>query len=417
MRTIIYNIAKLYTMHHSSVPLKYDNLAHTPVLENAFVVVEDDMIVHIGQNEFEYFVNDNTELFDAKQKIALPGLVDAHTHLVFGGSREHEYELKLKGVEYLEILRQGGGILNTVEKTRTASFDELYEKALKVANNMLKHGVTTFEAKSGYGLNLETELKQLEVAHKVAQNHPCDLVHTFMPAHAIPTEFKDNPNDYVDLVINHMLPEVQKLNLAKYVDIFCEDAVFNQTQSEKILMAAQKLGFKVKIHADEVVPMGGARLAAKLNALSAEHLMATAEDDMDLLSKADVMANLLPATTFNLSKNYAKARMMIDKGIAVTICSDFNPGSCPCENLQLTLQIASRGYKMTPVEVYNAATINAACALELQDRVGSLAVNKQADIILMDAPNLEYTIYHFGINHVTDVFKKGRLVVKDQILI
>ncbi|MDR1782169.1 MAG: imidazolonepropionase [Bacilli bacterium] len=417
MKTIIYNIGKLYTFEHEVVPVKKDALNECEVISDAFIVIEDDIIKAIGSGDFTKHRDANTILHDAHGLIALPGLIDAHTHLVFGGSREHEYALKLQGADYLDILRMGGGILNTVEATRKATFDELYKKSKKFVDNMLLHGVTTFEAKSGYGLNLETEVKQLEVVKKLNENHPCTIISTFMPAHAIPKEFKDNPQGYVDLVINEMLPKVAKMNLAKYCDIFCEDEVFNREQAKVILEKAQSLGYIVKIHADEVVPMGGASLAAEIHALSAEHLMATSDEDMDKMSHANVIANLLPATSFNLGKTYARAKTMIEKGIAVSICSDFNPGSCPNENLQLTLQIASRGYGMTPIEVYNGAIVNGSCSLQYQDSIGSIKVNKKADIVIMDAPNIEYTIYHFGSNHVQDVFKDGKLVVKNKQLV
>lgn len=413
MQMIIYNINKIYSMHHDNVPVLKDELSITPIINNSYIVIKYGIIIKIAQGDYRSDIDNDTELFDANNMILLPGLIDAHTHLVFGGSRENEYELKLQGVAYLDILKSGGGILSTVKATRSETFSNLYNSTYKIVDNILKHGVTTLEAKSGYGLNFETELKQLEVAHEVANNHPCEIVHTFMPAHAIPTEFKANPSAYVEKV-KIMIEQIKDKNLVKYVDIFCEDGVFDKEQSYEILTHAKKHGFKVKIHADEVVPMGGAALAAELNAISAEHLMATELEEIRLLAKAKVIANLLPATTFNLSKEYAKARTMINEGVAVTICSDFNPGSCPNENLQLTLQIGSRGYKMTPVEVYQAATINAACALEIEEKVGSIAVGKQADLILMDAPNLEYTIYHFGINHVHTVFKKGKVVVYNQ---
>lgn len=418
MRTIIYNIGKLYTFNHEQTPVKKEALEDCEVIENAFIVIEDDLITVVGSGDFSpYHDAVTTTMYDAKGLIVLPGLVDAHTHLVFGGSREHEYALKLQGVDYLEILRSGGGILNTVAATRQASFDDLYNKAKKFADNMLIHGVTSFEAKSGYGLNLETEVKQLEVVKKLNETHPATIVSTFMPAHAIPLEYKDDPQGYVDLVINELLPKVAALKLAKYCDIFCEDGVFNRQQSEKILKRAQELGYTVKIHADEVVPMGGASLAAELKALSAEHLMATSDEDMAAMAQANVIANLLPATSFNLGKAYARAKTMIAKGVAVSICSDFNPGSCPNENLQLTLQIGSRGYGMTPIAVYNSAIVNGSCSLQLQDDIGSITVGKKADLIIMDAPNIDYTIYHFGSNHVQDVFKDGKLVVKNKELV
>ncbi|MDR3215675.1 MAG: imidazolonepropionase [Bacilli bacterium] len=411
MITIIYNIGKLYTFNHQVVPVKKAELNKCEIIENAYLVIEDDLIKAYDSGDYAKYLEKDSQLHDAEGLIVIPGLIDAHTHLVFGGSREHEYALKLAGADYLDILKAGGGILNTVTATRKASFDELYFKSLKFIDNMLLHGVTSLEAKSGYGLNLETEVKQLKVVELLNENHPCDIISTFMPAHAIPEEYKEHPQDYIDIVIDTMLPEVARLKLAKYCDIFCEDAVFNREQAKRILSRAQELGYIVKIHADEVVSMGGANLAAEIHALSAEHLMATNDEDMDLMSQANVIANLLPATSFNLGKTYARARTMIDKGIAVSICSDFNPGSCPNENLQLTLQIASRGYGMSPIEVYNSAIVNGSCSIQQNDYVGSISLGKKADLVIMDALNLEYTIYHFGSNHVKDVFKNGELVV------
>ncbi len=413
MKTIIYNLKKIYTMHHEKLPVKYGDLDQTEVISDGYIIIFDGKISKIGTGSYDEEINDDTKLIDGHQMIAIPGLIDAHTHLIYGGSREAEYKLKLEGVQYLDILKAGGGILNTVKATRKASFAELYEIGYQNIKEMLTCGVTTIEAKSGYGLNLETELKQLAVAKQLADDTELDIVHTFMGAHAVPSDY--HVEEYLNEVL-HMLEEVKKLGYVNFVDIFCEEGVFDVEQARTILTKAKKLGFKIKIHADEVVDIGGAKLASELKAHSAEHLMATTPANMDLMADNNIIANLLPGTSFNLGKEYAQAREMIERGIAVVICSDFNPGSCPLNNMQLCLQIASRGYRMTPLEVYQSATINAACSLNIEKTHGSLAVGKQADIVLMEAPNLEYTIYRLGSNTVRKVFKNGKLIVNKEKL-
>ncbi|KXZ40207.1 imidazolonepropionase [Alkalithermobacter thermoalcaliphilus JW-YL-7 = DSM 7308] len=408
---IIKNIGNLVTMRGDNKPRTKEKMRDIQILKNAYVAIKDGKFVDLGEGFNDKLVDSNTQIHDAKGLTVTPGLIDAHTHLVHGGSRENEFALKLSGVSYLDILKSGGGILSTVKATKNASFDELYEKAKKSLDIMLSYGTTTVEAKSGYGLELDTEIKQLKVAQKLNQDHPVDIVSTFLGAHAIPLEYKDNPDEYVDEVIN-MLPKIKELKLAEFCDVFCEDNVFSVEQTRRILNEAKKLGFKIKIHADEIVSLGGAELSAQLGAISADHLMAASEKGMEDMAKNNVIANILPGTSFNLMKNYANARKMIDLGVAVSLSTDYNPGSCPTENIQLIMQLGSLGLKMTPSEVLTAVTINAAFAIDKADEVGSIEVGKKADLVIFDAPNIDYIMYHFGINHVYRVYKEGKLVVE-----
>jgi len=365
----------------------------------------DGKITHIAERGG--ILSPANEVINARGRLVTPGLVDSHTHLVFGGFRQNELAMKLAGAQYLEILAAGGGILSTVKATREAGFDELYDKAAGFLDEMLDHGTTTVEAKSGYGLDFETELKQLEVVRKLNIHHEMDLVATFMGAHAVPPEFAGNSDGYVDLLIKEIIPKMADEGLAKYCDIFCEDSVFNVEQSRKILLAAKEHGFELKIHADEIVDLGGAKLAAELCAVSAEHLIAASDEGLQALAKSGTTAILLPATSFYLGKPYARARKMIDLGIPVAIASDFNPGSSPSFNMQLTLTLAYIGYRMTPAEALTAATLNGACAIGLGDTKGTIEVGKDADIVVWDCPDLDFLFYRFGNNQVYTVIKNG----------
>ncbi|WP_334292346.1 imidazolonepropionase [Tepidibacter formicigenes] len=409
---IIKNIGNLVTMRGSNGPRVKEEMNNIEILKNAYVAVKDGKILDVGQGYIvDELIGENTQIHDAKGLTVTPGLVDPHTHLVHGGSRENEFALKISGVPYIEILKRGGGILSTVKSTKEASFDELYNKAKKSLDIMLEYGVTTLEAKSGYGLELDIEVKQLEVAKKLNETHPVDIVSTFLGAHAIPTEYKENPDEFVNLVIE-MLPKVK--DLAEFVDVFCEEGVFSVDQTRRILQRAKELGYKLKLHADEIVPIGGAELSAELKATSADHLMAASEEGMKLMAQNKVIANILPGTSFNLMKNYANARKMIELGVAVSLSTDYNPGSCPTENIQLIMQLGSLGLKMTPSEVLTAVTINAAYAIDKAHEIGSIEVGKKADLVVFDSPNIEYIMYHFGINHVHKVYKEGKLVVEDR---
>ena len=350
-------------------------------------------------------------VLDARGKTVTPGLVDAHTHLVHAGSREMELSLKLQGVPYLEILRRGGGILRTVRDTRRASREELKAKAAASLDRMLQWGTTTVEAKSGYGLELATELRCLEVARELDQEHPVDIVSTFMGAHALPEEYRDNRRGYLELLLDQVMPQVAQAGVAEFIDIFCEEGVFSVAESREILTAGRELGWGLKIHADEISPLGGAELAGELGAVSAEHLLAASSQGLAAMAAAGVTAVLLPGTSFYLRLGkYAPARAMLDLGIRVAIATDYNPGSCPTENLQGMMIHACLGLGMLPGEIIRGMTLNAAYALGRQEKIGSLEAGKQGDLVVFTAPNLDYLVYHYGINHVAQVIKKGEVV-------
>lgn len=407
---IIHNIKTLYTPHQKP-PLRKEHLSDIKEINDCYVAVKDGKIIQIGTSSFSHLIKIGSRLVDAKGKIAFPGFVDAHSHLVHAGSREEEFALLKEGVPYLDILEGGGGILNTVRKTRAATSDELYEQAEKSLEEMIKYGVTTLELKSGYGLNLEQEIKQLEVAKRLKYNSPVHLSITAMEAHAIAPEFRGRNKEYVQSIIDN-LKEFKNLGYVETVDVFCEKGVFDLEETELILNAAKDLGFNIRMHADELEPIGGAGLAVKLGALSADHLIAASEEDLILMGKSDTFACVLPGTSFYLQKPYAKARFMVDNNVAVCIAGDYNPGSCPTENYLLVLQIAANYLNLTPYEILSAATLNPAHLLQVSNSKGSLEVNKDADILLLDAPNLSYVFYHYGINHVTDVFIKGKQIIE-----
>lgn len=413
--TIIYNIKEIITPHRS-LAHRGNEMKQLQTIKDAFIAIRNGKIIDYGRGNHSKYISETTYLHDASNCIVIPGLIDSHTHLVHGGSREHEFRKKIKGVPYLKILEQGGGILSTVEATRESSFEELYRKAKKSLDEMLLLGVTTVEAKSGYGLNYETEVKQLEVAKKLNELHPVDVVSTYLGAHAVPTEFKDNKEAYINSIIED-LHKIHNEDLAESVDVFCEESVYNLEETRKIVEAAKELGFFVRLHADEIHPMGGLGLAVELNASSADHLIAASDEDIKKLSNSKTVANLLPSTSFFLNKDYAPARKMIDEGCIVSISSDYNPGSSPSENLQFSMQLACNKMKLRPYEVLTATTINPAYGLGLKEKIGSIAKGKNADIVIMDAPNIDYCLYHFGVNHTKDVFKNGKLVVKDRQII
>lgn len=383
---------------------------HIEILENGYLAIQGDKIIGVGAGEVPTsFIHFDTKFVRVGKKVVSPGLVDSHTHLVHGGSRENEFSKKIAGVPYLEILAAGGGILSTLRATREASLQDLIEKTKKSLKYMLELGVTTVEAKSGYGLSLEEEIKQLEATKILNQIQPVRLVSTFMAAHATPPEFKGRTGEYVEEVIR-MLPEIKKRNLAEFCDVFCEEGVFSVEESRKILTKAKELGFKLKIHADEVVSLGGVELAGELQSVSAEHLMVITDSGIAALAKNNVIADLLPATSFNLRHEYAPARKILDAGVQVALSTDYNPGSCPSENLQFVMQLGAAHLRMSTEEVFKAVTINGAKAVCREHEIGSLEIGKQADIAIFDVPNAEYMLYHFGVNHTDSVYKAGKLV-------
>lgn len=401
MRLLIKNIGLLATPLGSTASA----LADVKLLADAYILCEDGIITEIGTGAPQL----DCETIDADGCLVTPGLIDAHTHLIFGGWREHELSMKRQGVPYLEILAQGGGILSTVRKTRAASEEELCEKALTELQNMLRHGVTTCEAKSGYGLDVETELKQLRVAKKLSELQPIEVVSTYLGAHALPEEYKNDREGYLRLM-EELIEKISAEKLAEFCDVFCESGVFTAAEAERILKKGIACGLKAKMHADEINPIGGTEVAGQLGAISAEHLIAATDNGIEALKNGGTVAVLLPATSFYLDKPYARAKDMLAAGVPVAIASDFNPGSCPSSNLQLVMNLACWKYRLTPEEALNAVTKNAAAAIGRADRIGTLEVGKQADIVIWNANNLDYIFYRFGQNLVKTVVKNGKIV-------
>lgn len=403
---VIQNIKQLILPKKTDKPLKGQELNDLELIENGTVVVNDGKIVYSGPYTTEY---EATETIDASDKVVSPALVEAHTHLVHGGSREHEMSLKRQGVSYLEILEQGGGILNTVDATRQASEAELFSKAEKNLLTMVQHGVLTIESKSGYGLDKENELKQLKVSDQLAEKYNLTMRHTFLGPHAVPKDATSNQAFLQEMI--DLLPEVKPY--ADFADIFCETGVFTVDESKAYMEAAKQQGFKVKIHADEIDPLGGLELAIDEQAISADHLVASSEEGKAKLRDSDTVAVLLPGTTFYLGKEqYADARGMIDNNGAIAIATDFNPGSCVTNNLQLVMAIASLKLKLSANEIWNAVTVNAAKAIDVD--AGTIDKGDKANIVIWDAPNHEYVLYHYGINHASKVIKDGKVIVDNQ---
>lgn len=407
---LLTNIGQLLTME-SEGPRAGKKMQELDILEDAVVGITNGKISFVGNEDSANDIQAE-EIIDCQGKLVTPGLIDPHTHVVFGGSREHEMALKQQGVSYLDILKNGGGILSTVEKTREASEDELFDKARFHLDRMLSYGVTTAEVKSGYGLNVETERKQLNTTKRLQKSHPIDIVSTFLGAHAIPHEYKDDPQAFLDEMLG-MLGLIKKEKLAEFVDIFTETGVFTVEQSREYLAKAKEAGFGLKIHADEIDPLGGTEMAADLGAISADHLVGASDEGIQKLAKAGTIAVLLPGTTFYLGKEtFARARKMIDEGVIVSLATDFNPGSSPTENIQLIMTLAALRLKMSPEEIWNAMTVNAAYAIGRGEQAGQIVLDRQADIVIWDAPNYMYLSYHYGVNHVNTVIKNGQVVSK-----
>ena len=415
---ILYNFNEIFCPNDPGHPLRGAEMKEATILKNGYIAISGDKILEVGEGEVpDDLVAEETELLDMSGHVATPGLIDCHTHLVYGGSRENEFAKKLKGVSYLEILEQGGGILSTQKATQKASFEELYLKTRNLLKLMMYHGVTTVEAKSGYGLNWENEKKQMEVVKALDNDMAVDLVSTFMAAHAIPAEYKNNSDAFIDLVID-MLPEVKAEDLAEFCDVFCEKGVFTAEQSYRLLKAAKENGLKTRIHADEIESIGGCEVAASIPTVSAEHLMVAGDKEIKMMAEAGVIGNLLPATTFSLmADTYAPARKMLDAGMAITLTTDSNPGSCPMANLQFVMQLGAFAMKLEPNEIFNAVTINAAYSVCRENLIGSFHKGKNADIAIFEAPNLEYLLYFFATNLCTQVYKNGELAVDNRQLV
>ena len=414
-----------------SRPRRGEAMNELGLIEDGAVAVRRGLITLAGTTEEVLAQTEADEVIDASNRVVMPGFVDPHTHLVFASSREDEFELRLRGATYMEIMAAGGGIMSTVQATRAATLSQLIAQSRGRLDRMLAYGTTTAEAKSGYGLNVDDELKMLEAIRQLDATHPIDLVPTFLGAHAVPVEFKGRADEYVEVVINEMLPLAERglrglkglreipsdasdalaPSVPFFCDVFCEEGVFSVSQSRRILERARELGFGLKVHADEFKPLGGTRLAVELGAVSADHLVCTPVEEIEALAGSDTIAVSLPGTPFGLGHHeYTPARQIIEAGGALALATDLNPGTCYCESMQFIIALACRYMRLTPAEAIAAATLNAAHAIGLGDKVGSLETGKKADILVLDTPNYRHLGYHFGVNLVERVIKSGQLV-------
>jgi imidazolonepropionase len=411
---LIHSAAQLLTLA-SKGPKRGVAMGELGIIEDGAVAVKDGFIALVGPTSKVRGQITAAEEIDATGKVVMPGFVDPHTHLVFAGDRADEFELRIRGATYMEIMAAGGGIMSTVRATRAASVEQLVEESRARLDRMLAYGTTTAEAKTGYGLDIENELKMLEAIRRLDAEHPVDLVPTFLGTHTVPTEYQGRADEYVDLVVEEMLPtsksQISNLKSQIFCDVFCDEGAFTMEQSRRVLEAAQALGFGLKIHADEFRSLGGTRLAVELGAVSADHLVCTPDDEIELLAGSDTIAVALPGTPFGLGHHeYTPARRIIDAGGALALATDLNPGTCWCESMELIIALACRFMKMTPAEAIVAATINAAHAVRLGDQVGSLEVGKKADILILNIPDYRHLAYRFGVNLVDKVIKGGRVV-------
>jgi len=415
-RIVVTNIGELATPLGTTA-LKGAGMGSLRRVKEAVIVVEDGLIVHAGPRDDEECRKAldaarrrATPVVDAQGKACVPGFVDSHSHFLFAGFRADEFLWRAEGESYMDIHRRGGGILRTVEATRRASFEELLAIGASRLEGMLSLGITTVEGKSGYGLDRDTEIRQLEVMAALDSSQPIDVVRTFLGPHAVPPEFSGRASDYIDFVIDQVLPEVAARTLASFADVFCEEGVFGVEDSRRYLKAAAAAGLGLKIHADEIVALGGAGLAAELKARSADHLLKASRSDLVRMGEAGVIAVCLPLTAFTLREPCADARTMIDSGLAVALASDLNPGSCYSQSIPLVFALATLYMRLSFAEALTAITLNGAAALGLADRIGSIEPGKRADFLLLDAPEASHLAYHVGMNLVARTIKGGETV-------
>jgi imidazolonepropionase len=409
MELLIQNAREVVTVSSSGKQLKRGaEMRDLGVIERGSIFVKDGIIEWVGREADRAIdTSSETDILDASDMVVLPGFVDSHTHLVFAGSRENEFSLRAEGKTYQEIAEAGGGIWSTVKEVRVATKKELKRSAEKRLDEMMKHGTTTVEIKSGYGLDMDNEIKMLEVINDLEKEHYMTVVSTFLGAHAVPPEYGKNSGEYVRFLLDKLTPYVGKKQLARFSDVFCENGYFNALQGEHLLNEGKKYGMQPKVHADELGSSGGAELAAKVGAISADHLECVSEKGIDALREANVVATLLPGVSFFLGHGYAPARKLIDAGVPVALASDFNPGSCMSFSMPMMMTIACTQMRMTPEEAITACTLNGAAALGLSNRVGSIEAGKVADLAIFNVPNYRYVPYNFGTNLLSKVIKQG----------
>ena len=410
-KILIRNAAQIVTCHGDKAR-RGAEMSDLGVIEDGAVAMSDGVITHVGPTE-EVLRNIHAEDYleiRAENQAVLPGFVDSHTHFIFGGYREEEFSWRLRGDSYMSIMERGGGIVNTMKATRESDFDTLWDRGEERLDELFSMGVTTVEGKSGYGLDLQTELVQLRVMSDLNESHPMDVVSTFLGAHAVPPEFAGRTDDYVDYMIEEVLPAIRAEHTVTFCDVFCETGVFTVEEARRILETGKKYGLIPKIHADEIEAIGGSQLAGNIGAISAEHLIVCPLEGIEQMAKGGTIACLLPATSFYLGANYAPAREMIQRGVPVAMATDFNPGSCPCLNLQLVINLGCLKYRMTPEEVLTAVTLNAAAAIGVADRIGTIEIGKKGDLIIWEAPDLDYICYRLGSDLVRNVVKAGKKI-------
>jgi len=414
---IIQNARQLLTLRSDQKrPRVGEHMEDLGIIEDGAVAISGNKIVGVGKTKDvlnEIKITDETRVIDAKEKVVLPGFVDCHTHPVFAGTREDEFEMRVKGKTYQEIAATGGGIKSSVKNLRSKTKEELIQLALPRLDRMLSYGTTTIEAKSGYGLSLEDEIKVLEVIKEVNKIHPIDLIPTFLGAHEIPEEYKNNRKEYIKLITEKMIPEVARRKLAVFCDVFCEKRVFDIEESREILKAAKDHGFKLKLHADQLSALGGSKLAAELGAISADHLEFIDDDGIEKMKESGVIGVLLPGACFGLGlKEYPPARKMIERGLPVALATDFNPGSSMTESVPMILSLACLMMRMTPAEAIVASTINSAYAVDKANETGSTEVGKKADLVIWNVQSYKEIPYHYGVNLVDQVVKDGKAISK-----